>query len=119
MGTLKKITRNSLPNNLSQKEEDFSWVKDTLFEKDYLLFEKMGNVFFPISLTTARVKGLLEYNDDSGIFYFIDFEREVIIDKKWAALVYGATGCNFVIEGQEFKFTKEELSKDDDEEDED
>jgi hypothetical protein len=120
ISTLKKIVRNSLPN-LEQNDVDFEHVKDALYEKDYDLFEKKGNFYFPISIEMARVKGLLELDECNNVFYYEDFEGDVILDKKWIALVYGTTGCTCEIEGKEFKFTKEELDKiardeDDDEE---
>jgi len=118
LATLKKIVRNSLPNVL-QKEEDFEHVNGSLFEKDYDLFEKNGNVFFPISIEMARVKGHLEHDECNNVFYYVDFDGEVILDKKWVALVYGEN-CSFNVCGKEFKFTKEELdkiSRDEDDED--
>lgn len=118
VGTLKKIVRNSLPNVL-QKEEDFEHVNGSLFEKDYDLFEKKGNVFFPVSIEMARVKGHLEHDECNNVFYYVDFDGEVILDKKWVALVYGEN-CSFNVCGKEFKFTKEELdkiSRDEDDED--
>jgi len=121
LSTLKKIARNSLPNIL-QKDEDFEHVKGSLYERDYDLFEKKGNVFFPISIEEARVKGQLEFNDSCNIFYYVDFEGDIILDKKWIALVHGEKGCTFNICGKEFSFSVEELRKsahDEDEEDED
>jgi len=121
LNTLKKVVRNSLPNFL-QKEEDFEHIKDSLYEKDYFLFEKKGNFYFPTSIVEARKRGQLEYNDN--IYYYVDFEGDIIIDERWIAMFHGATGCEFTVNGKDFAFSVEDLAKiansgdEDDEDDE-